>query len=382
MPDTPDMRHTPISLLKQVYHARTHHLPEVERAKLRVVNLLAMLGLGLSLVYTALYGVVFLSPFAAGLNAVFGLGYAGYFVVLRHRPFASRVWLAGVFVVQMACVGLWVFPRESGFHLFVIAGIPLAFLVFGHHERWWRGLTVVALLVVFYATEMLDTPKLFSHLPQAYIRISYLTVIPLITVLVAVVLQSFLNELHQRDDALRLLAVTDPLTGVANRRGLLERAEGMESQARRMGMPLCVVMVDIDHFKAVNDQHGHQVGDRLLAAVARALRDNIRKEDALGRVGGEEFAVVLFNATLAEGLNTAEHLRRQVGVVQVPDDKLRPMSCTVSLGVAAQATTDELLSRTLARADQALYRAKAQGRNRVCGAPPATASVVSGGSAA
>jgi diguanylate cyclase (GGDEF)-like protein len=234
--------------------------------------------------------------------------------------------------------------------------------VFGHHERWWRALTVVALLVVFYATELLDTPKLFSHLPQAYIRISYLTVIPLITVLVAVVLQSFLNELHQR--------------------GLLERAEGMESQARRMGMPLCVVMVDIDHFKAVNDQHGHQVGDRLLAAVARTLRESIRKEDALGRMGGEEFAVVLFNATLAEGLNTAEHLRRQVGAVQVPNDKLRPMSCTVSLGVAALATTDEHLSRTLARADQALYRAKAEGRNRVCAAPPATASVLSGGSAA
>ena len=377
------MHHTPIALLKQMYHAQTHHLPEVERAKLRVVNLLAVLGLVLSLVYTALHGLVFLSPVAAGLNAVFVLGYAAYFVVLRHRTgLASRLWLTGVYVVQIAMFGLWGFPRESGFHLFVIAGIPLAFLVFGHHERWWRGLTVVALLVVFYATEMLDTPKLFSHLPQAYIRISYLTVIPLITVLVAVVLQSFLNELHQRDDALRLLAVTDPLTGVANRRGLLERAEGMESQARRMGMPLCVVMVDIDHFKAVNDQHGHQVGDRLLAAVARALRDNIRKEDALGRVGGEEFAVVLFNATLAEGLNTAEHLRRQVGVVQVPDDKLRPMSCTVSLGVAAQATTDELLSRTLARADQALYRAKAQGRNRVCGAPPATASVVSGSSAA
>jgi diguanylate cyclase (GGDEF)-like protein len=147
-------------------------------------------------------------------------------------------------------------------------------------------------------------------------------------------------------------------------------------------MPLCVLMVDIDHFKAVNDQHGHELGDRVLAAVAAALRENTRKEDALGRMGGEEFAVVLFNATLADGLNTAEQLRRQVGAVQVPSGKLRPVSCTVSLGVAVPATAHEPFSRTLARADQALYRAKAEGRNRVCGAPPAAADLPQAGSAA
>lgn len=383
MPIPSDMRDLPTAWLKQMYQAGTRHLPEVDRAKLRVVNLLAMLGVVLSLLYTALYGLVFLSPVAAGLNAVFVLGYAVYFVVLRHRAgLASRLWLAGVYVVQIAVFSLWGFPRESGYHLFVIAGIPLSFLVFVHPYRWWRGLTVALLLGIFYATEMLDTPKFFGHLPQAYVRISYLTVMPLITVLVAVVLQSFLNELHQRDEALRLLAVTDPLTGVANRRGLLERAEGMESHARRVGMPLCVLMVDIDHFKAVNDQHGHEVGDRLLAAVARALRENIRKEDALGRMGGEEFAVVLFNATLADGLNTAQHLRRRVSAVRVPDDQLRTMSCTVSLGVAALVTADEHLNRTLARADQALYRAKAEGRNRVCGHPFSDTSAASGTSTA
>lgn len=356
--------------MKQAYHAGTHHLPESERARLRVVNLLAMLGLGLSVVYTALYGLVFLSPLAAALNTVCVVGYAGYFGVLRHgTPGASRIWLVGVYLVQVASFSLWVFPRESGLHLFVIAGIPLAFLVFGHQERLLRGLTVALLLAVFFAAELLDTTRLLGNLPQAYFRITYLTVIPLITVLVAVVLQSFLNELHQRDEALRLLSVTDPLTGIANRRGLLERAEGMEAQARRMDMPLAVLMVDIDHFKAVNDQHGHPVGDRLLAAVARALRENIRKEDALGRMGGEEFAVMLFNATLAEGLNTAEQLRRQVGAVQVLDDKLRPVRCTVSLGVTLLAATDVSLSRTLARADKALFRAKYEGRNRVCGDP-------------
>jgi diguanylate cyclase (GGDEF)-like protein len=358
--------------LERAYQAHTHHLPESERAKLRVVNLLALIGLGLSLTYTLLYGVVFQSPMAAGLNLLFVSGYVAYFGVLHLGAVnASRIWLVGVYLVQMAIFSLWVFPPESGLHLFVIAGIPLAFLVFGHHDRLLRAGTVLLLLAVFFLAETLDTPKLLDHLPHAYYRTTYLTVVPLITLLVAIVLQSFLSELHRRDEALRQLSVTDPLTGVANRRGLLERAESMQAQASRLSLPMCVVMMDIDHFKAVNDDHGHQTGDHLLAAVARALRDNIRKEDAIGRMGGEEFALLLSNATLAEGLQTAEHLRKQVGSVQVSGGKGRPLGCTASFGVTALAESEGSVSRALARADKALYRAKAEGRNRVCGVQPA-----------
>jgi diguanylate cyclase (GGDEF)-like protein len=274
-----------------------------------------------------------------------------------------------VFLVQMASFALWVFPRESGMHLFVVAGVPLAFLIFGHQERLLRTLSVVFMLLVFFLAELVQNPKLLDSLPASYLRGTYLTVIPVITVMVAVVMQTFLNALRQRDEALRQLAVTDALTGVANRRGLLERAASMQAQAQRLGMPLCVLMVDIDHFKAVNDQHGHEVGDRLLASVAHVLRDSVRKVDALGRMGGEEFAVVLFNATLNQGLDIAEQLRQQVGAVLVLNDKLRPVTCSISLGVAEWPNTGEDLSRTLARADKALYRAKATGRNRVCGAP-------------
>jgi diguanylate cyclase (GGDEF)-like protein len=160
---------------------------------------------------------------------------------------------------------------------------------------------------------------------------------------------------------------------VANRRGFLERAEGMQAQAHRMGLPLCVLMLDIDHFKAVNDRYGHQVGDRLLLAVASALRERIRKVDVLGRVGGEEFAVVLYNTTLSQGLQVAEDLRSQVATVQVPGSGHTPstlIGCTASLGVAVLAGTQEPFGRALSRADQALYQAKAEGRNRVCAAAP------------
>jgi diguanylate cyclase len=364
------MLNTLLTWPKRAYHSHTQRLPESEQAKQRVVNLLALLGFGLSLLYTVLYGSVFKSALAAGLNALFVLGYMGYFVVLRHRTaFASRIWLMVVFLVQMASFALWVFPRESGMHLFVVAGVPLAFLIFGHQERLLRTLSVVFMLLVFFLAELVQNPKLLDSLPASYLRGTYLTVIPVITVMVAVVMQTFLNALRQRDEALRQLAVTDALTGVANRRGLLERAASMQAQAQRLGMPLCVLMLDIDHFKAVNDQHGHEVGDRLLASVAHVLRDSVRKEDAIGRMGGEEFAVVLFNATLIQGLGIAEHLRQQVNAVRVLNDKLCPVTCTISLGATEWNPAGEDLSRTLARADKALYRAKATGRNRVCGAP-------------
>jgi diguanylate cyclase (GGDEF)-like protein len=355
------------SWMDRAYHAQVGQAPEGERARLRVVNLLALLGLVLSLLYVALYGLVLRSPLSVVLNVVFTLGYAGYFAILRaSTPEAARVWLAVVFVLQIALFSVLVYPKESGFHLYVISGVPFAFLVFGHQERWLRGATVVAMLAVFLVAELLETPKILDHLPAAVFRANYLIVIPLITLLLAVVLHSFLQELHHSDVALRLLTVTDPMTGVANRRGFLERAEVMQAQASRTGYPLCVLMLDIDHFKAVNDLYGHQVGDRLLVAVANALRERVRKEDVLGRIGGEEFAVVLANTTLSQGLQVAENLRLHVSTVQVPSDEHTSIGCTVSLGVTMLSGTDEPFGRALSRADQALYLAKAEGRNRVC----------------
>lgn len=361
------MLHTIRHGLKQAHDAHTRHFPGHVSAQVRVVNLLAIMGVGLSALYTALYGMVFQSPQAAWLNALFTLAYLGYFWMLPWGGLlASRIWITLVFVVQIAAFSLWAFPRESGYHLHVIAGIPFAFLVFPHPERWWRGATVLVLLGVFFAAEWWNPPKLFSDLPQVYARVTYLLVVPVIALLVAVVLQSFLNELHRRDEALQQLAVTDVLTGIANRRGWMERAQAMLAQSQRMGLPTCLVMVDIDHFKPVNDRYGHLVGDRLLAAVAQALHDNVRQEDIVGRMGGEEFAVLLWNTHQEEAIRVAEQLRTRAGAVSVPDETGRSIGCSISLGVAEVASPGEALDRVLARADLALYTAKAAGRNRVC----------------
>ena len=353
-------------MFKHLYHLGTHRLPDRDRPRVRVINLLALIALGMTFVYMFLYGVVFSSWQAAGLNLLFTLGYAGYFpLVHRGRLHNSRLWLVGVYITQMTVLSLWVIPAQSGVHLYVIVGVPLLFLVFDHRERVLRTTFALALIAIFWLAEWLDTPKLLAHLSPEFLRASYLAAVPLICLLIAVALQAFVDELRLRDDALQHLSVTDQLTNVANRRGLFEQAEGMRSQAVRHALPLCVLMLDIDHFKTVNDVHGHAAGDRLLAEVAATLRNTMRKEDAVGRVGGEEFALVLTNTALAQGLVVAETLRQRVSDVRVLTDKGQPIACTASLGVTALAATDTHFSLAMARADKALYQAKTEGRNRV-----------------
>ncbi|MBP1805676.1 GGDEF domain-containing protein [Rubellimicrobium aerolatum] len=191
-------------------------------------------------------------------------------------------------------------------------------------------------------------------------------------------------------------AVTDPLTGLHNLRHANPALARLAAEAARDGAGLAVLMVDIDHFKQVNDRLGHAAGDRVLAVVARRLRARLRRGDLLARVGGEEFRAVLPGASLADARAVAEELRRAVRarpVVLPPTCPPRPaphqpaphrpappeepptLPVTVSIGVAA-ATAEELAaglapSALVARADAALYAAKAAGRDRVESAFPA-----------
>ncbi|MFH2006359.1 MAG: diguanylate cyclase [bacterium] len=160
------------------------------------------------------------------------------------------------------------------------------------------------------------------------------------------------------------LAITDELTGLMNRRQFFSLAEREFSRARRYGYPLSVVMVDVDHFKQVNDTHGHQVGDEVLAEIARRLAGALRDVDVLGRYGGEEFAVVLPDTGTKDApIGLAERLRRCVADEPIVTGA-GAISKTVSLGVAQLRTQDKDLTKLLARADAALYEAKEAGRNR------------------
>jgi diguanylate cyclase (GGDEF)-like protein len=173
------------------------------------------------------------------------------------------------------------------------------------------------------------------------------------------------SELAHRADALERLACVDGMTGVNNRRHFRALADSEWSRHQRYGRPLAVLMIDIDCFKAVNDTYGHDAGDEVIKGVAGVLQRNKRAHDILGRLGGEEFALLLIEANVDNAVAAAERLRRLVADCVITVHKHRiPVTVSVGLSVchAEAGGIDELLKQ----ADIALYEAKRTGRNRVC----------------
>jgi len=184
--------------------------------------------------------------------------------------------------------------------------------------------------------------------------------------IVAISLENVINN-----ERLKHIGLTDPLTGAHNRRYLEQRLCEEVSRAQRQGHPLACLFLDIDHFKQVNDSHGHQVGDRVLREVAERIKAQLRLSDTLGRYGGEEFVVLLVNANRSTAAVIAERIRQSIAERVFMIDSQDGLAVTLSIGIASlleynPAESVEAVTQTLiAHADQALYRAKEYGRNRV-----------------
>ena len=178
-------------------------------------------------------------------------------------------------------------------------------------------------------------------------------------------LKQFASELAISNRKLEHLALTDLLTGLPNRRAGMATLSQVWSASTRSQQGMSVMMVDIDRFKSVNDTHGHAVGDRVLADVARLLRASARKDDHVIRLGGEEFLVICQNTDLRSSLEAAERLRRKVAAATIDAGRAH-LHVSISIGVTSRESTMPDPDSMLAVADQALYAAKQGGRDRVC----------------
>jgi diguanylate cyclase (GGDEF)-like protein len=173
------------------------------------------------------------------------------------------------------------------------------------------------------------------------------------------------DRLVRAREALRELATHDSLTGLLNRRASLDSLLAELDRGCRTGNPVCIVMADIDHFKRINDTHGHQTGDEVLCEVARRMQSSLRRYDTAGRFGGEEFLLVFPECSLEEGVKLAERICHLVSSEPVKAKNI-PIEVSISLGVAvANQVVAANLEALLGSVDAALYRAKEAGRNRV-----------------
>lgn len=234
-------------------------------------------------------------------------------------------------------------------------------------EAGWRRLILASMLVMAALTLARGILGAFTVQYPSFRTPHPINLAFALGACVTVVLNTIALLVAWRDEAefkLRELAVTDPLTGLPNRRGFEERAQAMLAHARRHELPLTALMLDLDHFKQINDRHGHEVGDRALQLFSRLLKETRRNGDLAARLGGEEFCLLLHDDPAA-GPSFDQRLRARLQ--QAAPAELG-LSLDFSAGLAALRRSDTGILALLARADAALYEAKAAGRGRLCSA--------------
>ena len=285
--------------------------------------------------------------------------------------------LAQILYAITCCAAAFVIAGPARGVTLPILAIILMFGIFGLTTRQMLGVLVYSLVAFGVASGVVaarDEPDYPTVVAAAYVGM--VVVVLLSSTFLTTRVQSTREhlrrqkaELAQALEQIRQLATHDDLTGLLNRRAMLDRMQLEQRRSLRSGSPLLIAQLDIDHFKAVNDTHGHAAGDLVLQSFADTVRRNVRDTDVLARWGGEEFVLLLCDTPAADAVTLMERLRQAVQAMQVPVPQSGgPITVTVSIGLARHTPADPLAG-TLERADQALYAAKAGGRNRVVPAP-------------
>lgn len=299
-------------------------------------------------------------------------------LAFRGRRVASWVLSSPILLAALATAVLSVFTPHASLGLVVISLICAGLAVLAAREALGEtaaaqsphGITVAVALGVAVCALLMQglAAALTSPLPWLAmmqtetgrsILVALVTLAPAAATLGFVLMGSDRLINHARR-----VAAIDSLTGLPNRRAFMDASTKAIAHAARHGEALALLIVDVDHFKSVNDTYGHQVGDRAMVAIGAALAGELRQEDLVGRIGGEEFGVVLPQLSDSTALHVAERLRVAVRKVRVLANGQR-IPLTVSVGVTQMQDASDDLSRLMRQADTAMYTAKDKGRDRV-----------------
>jgi diguanylate cyclase (GGDEF)-like protein len=276
-------------------------------------------------------------------------------LIVAHLPsFAGdldlRVLLASGIITAYTWLTAYEFWRGRSEPL--VSRWPAIFMLFAHGSLFLLRTPLAAMLPWSPTNEVFDSVWLTVLSFEAL----------LFTIAIAFILLAMAKE--RTEYRQRTAAMVDPLTGLANRRAFLQESQEMMERHASDPCPTAVLLLDLDHFKSINDRFGHAIGDRVLQVFAETARENLRSTDLVGRLGGEEFAAVLDNVGREKALALAERIRCTFADVASEVDG-RPVAATVSIGVVVNVDQPLDVSDLLGQADQALYYAKERGRNRV-----------------
>jgi len=303
------------------------------------------------------------------------VAFAGFFVFIRlgfNRIYLDPSLALAQIVVALVS-GVWAYAITGPGRGAVFA-TPIVAIMFGMYSLGPRTVRQLGWLgVAMFAGVMFVMSRLRPDVYDPKVEFLHFFVLTAMLLATALLsgqlarlrqrLRSQKKELAQALERIQDLATHDELTGLFNRRHMLQLLQLEHQRCMRSGHPFCIVMLDLDHFKRVNDAHGHAAGDAVLRAFAVEARAAIRGSDTIARWGGEEFLLLMTDTRAPLGRLGVERLRERVAALR-PPSLPSTVSVTVSVGLAEH-RAGEPVGDTISRADQALYLAKAQGRNRV-----------------
>lgn len=302
------------------------------------------------------------SPILAWVNVVSVAMYVVAYRALREKRNVLAISLIWAEVIIHAGLGIVLIGWDSGFHYYLLMFIPALFVSMPLRRA------IAALLALWGYYVALDVLMWFLD-PLQPIAPGALLGVHLFNLTVVFAMFSYLSFFYlsmvtTANRKLRRMATTDPLTGLFNRRHLAYLAEKELARFQRSGHPVAFLLLDIDHFKGINDQYGHETGDRVLEEVAAIIRAQLRTQDLVARWGGEEFLAVLPDTGLESAQASAERVREALRAHDWTAKTGERIDLTISAGVSELRGSDDLNS-AINRADRALYRSKEGGRNRV-----------------
>lgn len=280
---------------------------------------------------------------------------------LRGAPqrFLSVAWMYELLALWEAISSLIYVPEDELRLLWFFTNVPGVFILLGKRVGWMITLaTMVGLAMgnAYLSRHYSPNAMATALLSLLYLGIFFHTYVGRTS--------SYFNRMRDYNDRLQNMASHDPLTQVFNARAYYAACEQQIALSQRNTQPFSVLFIDLDHFKRINDTHGHAAGDEVLRVVARTLSDRLRSSDVLGRIGGEEFSVFLPNTALPQAMEVAEQLRLALEQCH-PDIGSGTLAITASIGVASSAQNAQTMQLIQQQADAAMYEAKKAGRNRV-----------------
>lgn len=319
----------------------------------------------IALFYALFFWLALNQPIIASINLIFVVAYSIPLVLAKyHQHLYAKLWFFLVLMGHVFILSTYIFTPSSGFHFYYLLLPSGVCLLLGEKDKISKLLIMFAGVGLFFICENIDNEPLVVLSKEAEYWIFSSTIV-VIVFEIYFVMSIFSKAISLHEKELQILATTDALTGMSNRRTFMTVGEEVFAYSKRYEQDFSVILMDIDHFKQVNDQHGHLVGDAVLKDIAQALKKLVRESDLLARYGGEEFILLLPNTPKNSAIELAENIRKQVEALVIDCGKNVNISCTLSLGVAEYQPNITSLDIITNAADEALYKAKAHGRNQV-----------------